>query len=260
MNKGKIYTLLVFSISLAVVFGGWFLTKELLSFQEMEILSVKGQVSMESFRETAKEDKEESASAVQEEFVPQILSEDMMAEVLTVWDAGGRERLHEPIAGQMNMEQAIKAGREWIDTLAENHILPADLKEDQFSDTSAVLSTLDSQASLEESLISYWKITYAENDVTIILIIHAASGQIWKADISMSEEKMLFGTCTDEELLAIAFPFLVGENEKIMVEEGDGIYKIYENGKVFAALKRDGIVVNKQEPVARLFLSLETDI
>ncbi len=256
MSKGKIYTFLMFSLSLTVVFCGWFLTKELLRLQEIEYLSVKGQVSLE----TSKEDKEENNPVVQEEFVGETLSEEMIAEVLKVWEAGGREILHEPMAGQMNMEQAIKAGREWIDMLSKNNILPVYLTEHQFSDTSAVLSTLDSQGTLKESLISYWKITYAESDVKIILTIHASSGQVWKADISMSEEKMLFGTCTDEELLAIAFPFMTEENAEMIVE-ADAVYKIKinENGKVHATLKRESIVVDKQEPVERLILGLRTD-
>ncbi len=69
--------------------------------------------------------------------------------------------------------------------------------------TSAVLCTLDSPLPLEESLISYWKVTYVEGDVEIVLTIHARSGQVWDANISMNEDKMLYGTCSDEEILAI---------------------------------------------------------
>lgn len=251
MNKGKIYTLLVFSLSFTVVIGGWFLTKGMLNSKETETLDVKGQV----FVDVSEADKTGSDTTVQGDFEGEVLSEETMAEVLAVWEAGGREVYHEPMAGQMNMEQAIKAGRDWINTLTENNILPVDLLECSFESINAVLCTLDSQASLERSLISYWTVTYKENDMEIILRIHAASGQVWKADISMSEDKMLYGTCSDEELLAIAFPFLTGDNTEVAIDE-DTAYKICERGKVYATLKRDSVVVNRMEPVARISFRL----
>lgn len=255
MRKDKIYTLLVFCLSLTVVFGGWFLTKELLYCKEKEMLSVKGQIVLEN----AKADGNENNPEVQENFVSQVLSEEQMAEVLTVWESGGREILHEPMAGQMKMEQAIEAGENWITSLAEKQILSADFVDYSFRDTSAVLCTLDSAVSLEESWISYWKITYTGDDVKIVLKIHAATGQVWKADISMNEDKMLYGVCTDEEVLAVAFPFLTDTGAKIIIEDNT-VYKFSENGKISATLKRDSVVVDKQTPVERLLLSLKTDM
>lgn len=254
MRKDKIYTLLVFCLSFTVVFGGWFFTKRLLYCKEREMLAAKGQIVLEN----TKADGEEKDSKVQGNFVPQVLSEEQMAEILTVWEAGGREILHEPMAGQMNMEQAIEAGEKWITSLAENQILSADFIGYSFRDTSAVLCTLDGAVSLEESWISYWKITYTGDDVKIVLKIHAATGQVWKADISMNEDKMLYGVCTDEEVLVAAFPFLIGASDKIIIEDSK-MYKVSENGIISATLKRDSVVVDKQTPVERLLLSLETD-
>ena len=68
---------------------------------------------------------------------------------------------------------------------------------------------------------------------------------------------MLFGTCTDEELLAIAFPFVSGYNTEIV--ENHMVYKISEVGKVYAVLQRDRMVVDNQKPVARLLVGLYTD-
>lgn len=255
MNKGTIYTFLVFCLSFTVVFGGWFLTKEMLNCKETEILVVKGQVSMD----VSETDKTQSDTSIQGEFEGEVLSEETMAEVLTVWEAGGREVLHEPMEGQMSMEQAIKAGRDWINTLAEKNILSADLLECNFESTNAVLCTLDSKASIEKSLISYWTVTFENGDVDIVLKIHATSGQVWRAVISIGEDNMLFGTCTDEEVIAIAFPFLTKVNTEVIKKEGK-TFKISERGKVYATLRRDSVVVDKQKPVARLLLSLCTDI
>lgn len=51
---------------------------------------------------------------------------------------------------------------------------------------------------------------------------------------------MVPADCTEEELLAAAFPFLTGN-------------------EVYAAYKREDIVVNKQEPIVRLLFSLHTE-
>ena len=87
MNKGKIYTLLVFFLSFTVVIGGWFLTKGMLNCKETEILDVKGQV----FVYVSEADKTGSDTTVQGDFEGEVLSEETMAGVLAVWDAGGRE-------------------------------------------------------------------------------------------------------------------------------------------------------------------------
>lgn len=254
MSRGKIYTLLIFCVSFAVVFGGWFFTREMLDRKEAVILANKGEISVEVVDVDVNENNPEAGK-----FEGVVLTENEIAEVLTVWNAGGREVFHEPMAGQMNMEQAINTGREWIDRLAESNILPGYLSECSFDDTSAVLCSLDRSVSLQENYISYWKVTYVEGDVEIILTIHALSGQVWDADITMDEDKMLYGTCSDEEILAITFPFLENGNTEIVVENST-IYRISEEGTIYATLKRDSILVNKEEPKARLFLGICANI
>lgn len=254
MSRGKIYTLLIFCVSFAVVFGGWFFTREMLDRKEAVILANKGEISVEVVDVDVNENNPEAGK-----FEGVVLTENEIAEVLTVWNAGGREVFHEPMTGQMNMEQAINTGREWIDRLAESNILPGYLSECSFDDTSAVLCSLDRSVSLQENYISYWKVTYVEGDVEIILTIHALSGQVWDADITMDEDKMLYGTCSDEEILASAFPFLENGNTEIVVENST-IYRISEEGTIYATLKRDSILVNKEEPKARLFLGICANI
>lgn len=236
MSKSRISMFLVFCLSFAVVFGGWFFTKEMLDRKEAEILAGRGRMMLD----IPESDNRKDRNAVQETFEGEALSEDVMAEILKVWEAGGRELLHEPLAGQMDMEQAVKAGRGWIGSLAENNILPSCLAEGLFDSTSAVLCTLDGETTLGESLISYWRVIYMKGGVKIILTIHAVSGQVWDADISMREDEMMPADCTEEELLAAAFPFLTGN-------------------EVYAAYKREDIVVNKQEPIVRLLFSLHTE-
>ena len=176
---------------------------------------------------------------------------------LAVWEMGGPEVLHEPLPGQIDMEQAIQIGRDWITALVENSILPANLSEDNFGYIKAVLCTPDSNESLEQAFLSCWKVVYMKEDIKIDLKIHALSGQVWNAEISMQESKMLPETLSEKEMLTIAFPFMPAEMG--INEETSDTYKISEKGQVYATVKRDRILVNKEEPIARLFLNLCTE-
>ncbi len=248
MSKSKIYTILVCCLSVTVVCGGWFLTKEMIRTKETEVLATKGQIEMEG-----------DLPQIEEDFKEEIISEEIMAKILFVWGNGGSERFHEPMPGQMNMEQAIETGRGWIDMMVENHIFPTELYEGEFENLNAVLCSIDSQVSLEDELISYWKVTFKEDDIEIILRIHAISGQVWQADVSMKEERMELEMCTDEKILATAFPFFQGGDTDMTIVD-DKMIQVSPRGKVYASLKRYSLAINNQEPIARFLFNLSTEI
>lgn len=259
MSKGRIYTLIAFFISFCVVIGGWFLTKRLLDQREQEFLNSTGQIALQQSESALLAEGGQNAAAEGmadgSGFTGEALSETMMEMILAVWESGGYKLPCEPGEGQMDMEQAIIEGRDWIACLAEKDILPAYLGECSFDKTDAVLYTLDVEVLFEEALLNLWEITYTEGDVKITLTIHAVSGQVWKADILMDADKMICGACPDEELLKTAFPFMAG-NEAGTTEEGPVTYMGFPEGRVFAALKRTEIIINKEQETAGLMLWL----
>lgn len=246
MSKDKVCMLLMLCLSFIVVFGGWFLTKGILNSKADEILSVKGQVIIGN----TKTDEGKENSVVREEFVPQSLPEEKMAEVLSVWEAGGREILHEPKAGQADMEQAVDIGKDWITGMAEHGIVPMECK---FDKVNARLCSLDVQVDFDESLLSFWAIQYVENDVEVNLIIHASSGEVWKASLSMKEGDCLLKEYSSEELLKIVFPSVDKGNTAATNLINDTNYVIMQKGLVYAAVKEQKISVvsmnKKQEAV-----------
>ncbi len=261
MSKGKIYTLITFFISFCVVIGGWFLTKRLLNRREEEFLNGTGQITLQQSESTLLAENGLNITAEgtlnENEFHGEALSETMMEMILIVWDGGGYKLPCEPGEGQMNMEQAIIEGRDWIASLAEKGILPAYLGECSFDKTDAAFYTLDTEVSFEKALLNFWAITYTEGDVKITLTIHEVSRQVWKADILMDADKMIYDACPDEEILETAFPFMA-VNETGITQDNQAIYKSFPEGKVLAALKRATIVINKEQETARLILWLCT--
>lgn len=257
MKRGMINTLLAVCLSTAVVFGGWFFTVERLGQKEAELLARKGEVALGA---SGKDIKEKESKETEAEFQEKKLSEDEMATILATWEGGGYALLHEPLEGQMTMEQAILAGKDWINRLAEQKILPDFLagEEPSFDKIKAVLSTIDTKSSPEEkTLFGSWTITYEKDDVEIILKLHAASGQIWGADIYAKPGTMLPESFNNGELLTIAFPAMKGKNVEL-ITVGRTVYKCYTGGKVYAALKRSSILVNEKRPLTYLKLWLTT--
>lgn len=256
MNKRKLYALIVFLLSFGVVIGGWFLTKALLRQEQEEFLSRTGQITLQpaesSLLSTGQPGEAGGDLTEDAAFEGQPLSEEMMAKVLAVWESGGNELPHEPQKGQMNMEQAIDTGKEWIAVMAECGIVPEELAECDFDKVTARLCTLDTQVDFDDSLLSCWLVQFSENDVAVSLTVHASSGKIWKASLSMKESDRLPNDYSREELLEIAFPFIDRGSMETVNLINNATCEIMPGGLVYAAVKERQTVVDKQEAVITL--------
>ena len=253
MNKSKLYALIVFLLSFGVVIGGWFLTETLLRQKQEEFLDRTGRIALKSAETSLFSSNQpgESDGDLTEGtlFEGQPLSEEMMAEVLSVWESGGNELPHEPQKGQMNMEQAIETGKEWIAVMAECGIVPEELDECDFDKVTARLCTLEKKVDFDDGLLSYWLVQFTENDVAVSLTVHAASGEIWKASLSMKESDRLSTECDHEEMLEIAFSFINSGNTETANLLNNTTCNIMPGGLVYAAVKEYQIAVKNQEPV-----------
>ncbi|MCI8801426.1 MAG: hypothetical protein HFH88_16705 [Lachnospiraceae bacterium] len=262
MSKRKPYALIaLFLLSFGVVIGGWFLTEELLLQRQEEFLERTGRIARHTGMPSALQPEETAPFSSNQPGEPggdlaegslfegQPLSEEMMAEVLSAWESGGNELPHEPRKGQINMEQAIDIGKEWIAVMAECGIAPEGLAECDFDKVAARLCTLDTQVSFDDSLLSCWLVQYTENDLVVSLTVHASSGKIWKASLSMKERDRASNESSYEEMLEIAFPFIErGSTQNADLENND-FCAIMPEGLVYAAVKEYQIAVKNQDPI-----------
>lgn len=254
MKKSKPYALIVlFLLSFGVVIGGWFLTEALLLQKQEEFLARTGRIAWQTGMPSALQPAQpgEPGGDLAEGifFEGQHLSEERMAEVLAVWENGGNELPHEPQKGQMNMEQAIETGKEWIAVMVECGIVPEGLAECDFDKVATRLCTLDTQVDFDDSLLSWWLIQYTEKDVVVSLTVHASTGEVWKASLSMKESDRVSNEYRYKEMLGTAFPFIGRES----IESADLIKsdfcEIMPKGLVYAAVKEYQIAVKNQDPV-----------
>lgn len=271
VSKGKFFTLIMVFLSISIVFGGWFLIRELLKKEEKELLRRSGQISMQSseFVLQKEEDKEQIQEKNEIEFEQMTtLSDDDIVFILNAWEEGGYTVLHEPQQGQMSMKQAITAGLDWITSLSEQGVLPSFVEEGyEFNETSASLSTLDMKTDSEKSLLSFWEICYIRDDIRIVLTIHAESGQIFSADISIENGKMpydsisetMYRICMDKVLMKILFPFLKEEKENsLIVGTYNMILEEIKKEMIFGWAQWDIFTVDEGEPIVEISMGLCT--
>lgn len=232
--KYKLITAAMAAVSLTVAFGGWFLTKELLDRKNAEFLNGTGAVALRSGQTAllTQEQADEAARAFKKHEIP----EKQMREILLLWDYGVKEMPHDPKEAQMNMEQAIETGKQWIATLANREIVPKTLVDGDFDRITAQLGTVEIQTELDERLLSRWMLEYRKDDVDINLTIHAMSGEIWYANISMMAYSSLAYAYSSAEMMALMFP---REKRSVVdtIDMYDGhLIKVLEEGAVSAHL------------------------
>ena len=242
-------TLLLILLSLTVTIGGWFFTKHFLNYKEAQLLlrSGKLQVAESGFslrRQTdTSSDTSKEADLMQDSgaFEGALISEDLTAQILRSWRSGASLISHDPKKGEMNMEQAITAGIGWIHNMAKQGFLPRSFSKNSFRDVSAILYTLEGKPDIPDYLLSRWIISYTIKEVQITLYIHAATGQVWQAEILAENDKLPEQLSSEEEaLLKAAFPFLAGGGCEFSQNLQDESYRI------LVSSPEDKIVANVQ--------------
>lgn len=259
MSRDRINSLLMLFLSFVVIVGGWFIMNRILAEKEDSMMKQMGQITIQSDNED-KNKSEDIAGAEKEEgeFEGQELSEKEMIQVLKIWEAGGKETPHEPLGSQMNMEQAVAKGKEWIDCMETRKMLFSSETTKEMDKISAKLCTFSEEAKIGTEMISFWEVSFLKANLQIIFKIHAMSGEIWSAEITM-EEKDSVVQILDEEFLAAAFPFISIEDRKIY-KEGNISYMQNNTESLYLMAEKSEIRINSSPPTVIYKLWLGTEI
>lgn len=260
MDKDKVYTLLTFALSFMVIIAGWFFTKSMLKQKEANMLAQRGEVYVHNSNLGVFYSDQNIVPGElgnENNYLDYKLSEKEIGEILAVWEMGGKELPHEPKMGQLDMEQAIDAGKTWVTAMAEQGIVPSELIGSDYDNVSAKLLSWETQAGPDDPMLSYWSVQFTEGDTVIQLTIHAVCGEIWRANITMKGDKGKLTEYKDEELLRIAFPF-IEESGRNQVKIDNITYQSLREEFVYAAVMRSSIVVGEEDPILQVNLWLST--
>jgi hypothetical protein len=142
-----------------------------------------------------------------------------MAKILRNWNAqGSYARPHEPVKGQLNMEQAINEAKNGLTYLSRKGVIPKNMLEEGFIHTNA--SLLENRPTFgkgksyvtdKEELppeYSYWNITFDNEKIAVQITLNAVTGKMWRVDINSYQDMGMFSNQDLRNIIEIYADYL----------------------------------------------------
>ena len=114
-----------------------------------------------------------------------VLTVEQMEDVISGWD----ERMaviHPPVDGQISMEEAMKAGEEWLTEMGMVENMDAEAYS-MYARLSVAVQKQSVEAQLEP-YYSFWFVRCSGQSMMAFLYINAVTGKVWSADITLYED------------------------------------------------------------------------
>ena len=192
MNRASKYTLLSLLFAAVFVFGSMAGTDLILQMWEKRRLEESGTVTMESpvlawqSAETGEEyDGQDGEPLVRDKEEDLTLTEKEIEQVIRYRKNCEGELLHDPVKGQITMEQAFAAGENWLVEMGfwdhgRTHAEPLLHR--------ASLGTKTAKEGLHmpiEPYYSFWTVRFSSTDMYVSLSVNAMTGRVWDAKITL---------------------------------------------------------------------------
>ena len=184
MTKRNILTAMGIVLSFIIAVGGWVLTGRLMDVRSDMLMSATGATPIAMPMTVPLPAQDES----QDEYVylQPLLTEQEIVSILRNWEAPGRTIPHEPTREQINMEEAIAVGENWLSFIGELLSL---------SDEILIFDTITAHLSQNQQrtgngflppAYSFWTVALSNRFINATMTINAVEGQVWKSEINTS--------------------------------------------------------------------------
>ncbi len=187
ISKHK-YTFFSLIFAVLFTFGSMIVMNYILKLRETQLLTERGRAEVESpvrgWEGWGNGDENAVSGDIDGE--SHVLTTKQVEEAITSWNNRAEVILHDPVAGQISMEEAIGSGERW---LAEMEI-SGEMEKESFS-ISAELGVGGQKEDTGERLeayFSFWTVTYSNQSMNAILYLNAVTGKVWGAEITLYEE------------------------------------------------------------------------
>lgn len=192
MNRTSKYTLLSLLFAAVFVFGSMAGTDLILQMWEKRRLQESGTVTMESpvlawqSAETEEEYvKQDSGPFDRDKEEDLTLTEKEIEQVIRYRKNCEGELLHDPVKGQITMEQAFASGENW---LVEMGVWDHSRTHSEPLLHRASLGTKTAKEGLHmpiEPYYSFWTVRFSSTDMYVSLSVNAMTGRVWDAKITL---------------------------------------------------------------------------
>lgn len=190
MNRTRIYTFLSLALILVFVFGSMAGMKLILNIKEKQLLTEKGKAIIESpvqawqyVEGTEQEDNKEKFNGDKHS-----LTLRQAEEAIISWNERIGETMHNPVEGQISMEEAIKSGEEWLTHMEVKE--EAQENGTAFKFVNASLGVGEQREAFRELLepyYSFWTVQFSDQGMDAVLYINAVTGKVWSARLTLYE-------------------------------------------------------------------------
>lgn len=235
MNRTHRYTLFSLLAAFVFIFGSMAGMNLILKTRERQLLTQRGTAVVESPIQVweAMENTGEGKNGTAGRYT---LTESQMENALINWMAQSEWRLHDPVEGQLSMEDAIQCGENWLVEMGyarKNRGKPWSVR--------ATLGVPVSGWVPQEQLApyhSFWVINVSDTELEAELVINAVTGQVWEAMVkqydgiteeSAGEVLPLFMEMTGVDINAADREIVTSDGSRAYVKlEGSRLYGVVE--------------------------------
>lgn len=187
MKKNK-YTLISLMFAVLFIIGSMAATNTILRLRETRLLTERGGIKVESpVREwKGGENRDESVGGIDTNDKKNPLSMKQVEEAVESWNNRTEVTLHEQVAGQISIEEAIENGKKWLAEMETG-----DGKKEVSFGVSAELGVgrQKEDTGEQEAYFSFWTVTYSNQSMNAVLYLNAVTGNVWGAEIKRYEKQ-----------------------------------------------------------------------
>ncbi|MCI8955912.1 MAG: hypothetical protein HFG29_02845 [Eubacterium sp.] len=226
--KNKISIILVFIITLLVLVGGLFIMQQRLDTQSVRLLNEKLNSKETIFR----------SNSEKKELNKKFLTKNELVEVVHSMENKKNMRPHEPVKGQLSMNQAITKGKEWVQKLFSTKI-------QTYKKVSANLCTNDSAGinKIPGILYGFWEVKFEKKNLMVKMSIHSVTGQLLGIEVYSYNKQLKSSYKNPEKILAGYVRSLNMKSNTCIYTEG-GLYEKIADGDLYAVLEIGSVQIS----------------
>ena len=219
MRKYK-YTVLSLIFTVLFIFGSMAAMNYILRIREMQLLIESG---MEEVELPVREwggwgNSNENVGGADTDGAGYFLTIRQVEEAIKSWNNRAGVTLHNPVAGQISMEEAIENGEEWLNAMETGEEM--DAASFTISAELGVSGGKEDTGERLEAYFSFWTVTYSNQSMSAILYVNAVTGKVWGADITLYEE--LQKKWSDDSLrLFVELAGLQVSDDSVVIDSGE---------------------------------------
>lgn len=187
MKKYK-YTFISLISAILFIIGSMVASNSILRLRETRLLTESGGIKVElPVREWGGgQNGDESVNGIDTNDKKNSLSMKQVEVSVKSWNNRTGVTLHEQVAGQISMEEAIENGKKWLQEMEIGGV------------NEAVSYTINAELGVgrqkedteeKEAYFSFWTVTYSNQDMDAVLYLNAVTGNVWGAEIKRYEEQ-----------------------------------------------------------------------